>query len=138
MITAYSFGKPGAILVELSYPNTVVKRYATVPNPGDVDRLVHHHSRKYVIEKLKSWLSQWKVALKVTESPTKINEVAQLQVLVNYYQQASLEAIKVAINRHSIVFAYVAPSENAKLYNYYTNTIKPILEYCESNEQTAN
>jgi hypothetical protein len=134
MITAHSFGEPGAILVELIFPNNQPTQYGTVSTPGEVQRLKYFHKRKYIIEKLQRWLRQRKMALLFSPDASKINDVVKLQGLLAYYEQASLATVCKSVSIHSDLYKSLAPGNSSKLFNYYANFILPILFFCDEPE----
>lgn len=132
MITSNSFGHTGAIVVEIAYPNTIARQVATVRNQDEADRLVRHHNRKYMVDRLQSWLRQRKEAVKHSPDASKIMLIAQLQVLLGYHQHASLKSLCAAIAKHAEYFEKVSPSESSRFYGHYTTVIQPILAYCRN------
>jgi len=118
-------------LVRFSEPNESFKDKVYTPVWGldEVKRRMYFKNRMYVLNTLNSWLNQRQHA---SHSYTK--ECVLLQNWLLEYQNASFFKLCEFIKRKRLVFEDVAPGDQSRYYNHYINTIVPILDFAELEE----
>ncbi|MBS7565132.1 hypothetical protein KHS38_12025 [Mucilaginibacter sp. Bleaf8] len=128
IITANYTEHNGYTALQINYPHGT--QFVNVPGGlGEAERLLYYHNRKYITDKLNSWLNQRKKAVKLSPDKSKVLTVAQLQVLLSYYRENSLRQVCIKIKEHRHLIEAIAP-DSGMHYNYYNKVIKPILQFC--------
>jgi hypothetical protein len=129
MITATYIELDGHTALQLNFPKgpEVVKVHGGI---GEAERLVYYHNRRYILDKINSWLNQRKIAVKQSPDKSRLLKVATMQVLISSYRDKSLYQLCKMIKQHDDYFKAISPEPGSSHYPYYKNTILPILGYC--------
>ncbi|MCX2473542.1 hypothetical protein OQZ33_04275 [Pedobacter sp. MC2016-05] len=119
------------IMVRFSEPDEKFQNNNWIPvqNVDEVKRRIYFKNRIYILSQLSSWLNQREHA---SHSFTK--ECKQLKEWLSGYQNSSFYSLCEFIKRKRSVFEDVAPGDQSKYYNHYINTIVPILDFAEKDE----
>ena len=132
MIIAQATPYPNFMSLEIIYPDTKQHEFKNVATLEDANRLIYFLNRKYILEKLKSWLKQRRFAIQMTSNRSRSMEVAKMLVLLNYYDHAGLHVLCAFITKHRSVIETLVPPLTSVHYNHYQNQIKPIIDFCQS------
>jgi hypothetical protein len=132
MIIAHAKPCANSMRLEIIYPDSNVREFATAANEMDATRLIYFLNRRYIIAKLRAWLKQRGFALETVPRKNRSLEVAKLLVLLNFYENAGLHVLCEFIHTHKGVIESIAPCATSRQFNYYHNTIEPILGFCQA------
>jgi len=132
MITANCIKAPdNYFLVRLNYPANNRKEYTTVKGMENVNRIIYFHNRRYIVEKLSSWLRQRMYVADITNNTGLLASAAQLYTVVQFHQNASLIGVCGIIFKNAERFKAIAPGEQSKHFKHFNSIILPILNFCD-------
>jgi hypothetical protein len=131
MITANYIEAPnGYYCLELNFPASPRKEYATVHGWENAQRLIYFHNRKYITSKLKSWLGQRVYAARMGNNTSLVNSLLQAQNMIIFYEQTNLDNICKMVDKHAEYFKSFAPGSDSAHRKHYLTTILPIITFC--------
>ena len=131
MIIANAKPFDGGLQLELKYPNNQPSQFAQVSTIAEGERLLNYHNRKFISDKLCSWLRQRTKAGVILRQKLTV-ETAQLQVLLALNRNSSLDGLCRIVSTHRFEFERLAPPiTSAQCHPYYVGTIVPILNFCD-------
>lgn len=97
------------------------------------EREAAFENRRYIIEQTTSWLRQRRV-----NNPALEFEILALLISLEDIRFRGLYHICEWITRKRINFQRIAPGQSNRGYNYYCQSIIPILEFCTRESIKAN
>lgn len=130
MITANATPYPCFMYLEIIYPGRKHRECKAVKDEQEANRLIAHLNRKYIYEKLSSWLRQRRFALQQSTAIAKKPEVARLLIMLNYYEKKELQGLCKFVNEHKAIIEMVAPPPSSTFHNHYSKVIQPIIAFC--------
>ena len=92
--------------------------------------MLYISQRRHIISTLTGWLKQRKFAFELVKQTPRAAKAAELVVLLEYYQNASLAAVCHIVSDYQDSLTFLAPGEQSKHYPRYAKVIVPIIQYC--------
>ena len=103
------------------------KPFIAVPSLQEATRRLYFLRRMYVISKMRSWLNQ--------RAKAKLGHHKEINMMLSWIKEVeSTSFLHVCdfIKRRRLLFESIATPSTSSCYNYYINTIVPLMDYCES------